>query len=177
MVVIAISPSASRRRFPASGFARRLGNPFREFAAARRQVGDAADVLGRTAQQRWREQDFCRVADLLRRGFGGDLPEPGQLGVGGDDVPEVIGGSFAARTCIASARAATVIPTMASDSGTVRGASIRSAPGRSPAASNSIRRAPGGGEGILMDTSPFYAGRDSPGMVRGGCSNHPGSGR
>jgi len=42
---------------------------------------------------------------------------------------------------IASASAATVIPTRASDSGTVRGASIRSAPGRSPATSNSIRRA------------------------------------
>src|SRR6266536_354572 len=46
--------------------------------------------------------------------------------------PRWAGGSFAARICIASARAATVIPTRASGSGTVRGAAIRSAAGRCP---------------------------------------------
>ena len=70
----------------------RLGNPVRESAAVRGQVGGAADVPGRTAQQRRREQDLCRGAGLLRRGAGGDLPEAGQrLRVGGDDVPEVTG--------------------------------------------------------------------------------------
>src|SRR6516225_7033241 len=56
----------------------RLGNPVREFAAVRGQVGGAADVPGRAAQQRRREQDSCRVAGLAWRGAGGDLPEPGQ---------------------------------------------------------------------------------------------------
>src|SRR6266704_5722588 len=70
----------------------RLGNPVREFAAARSQAGGTADIPGRTAQQRRREQDLRRVAGLPRSGAGGDLPEPGQrLRVGGDDVPQVIG--------------------------------------------------------------------------------------
>src|SRR5262249_33642665 len=70
----------------------RLGNPARKFAAVRGQVGGAADIPGRTAQQRRREQDSCRLAGLPRRGARGDLPEPGQrLRIGGDDIPEMGG--------------------------------------------------------------------------------------
>jgi hypothetical protein len=120
----------------------RLGNPVREVAAVRGQVGGAADVPGRAAQQRRREQDPCLVAGLPGRGVGGDLPEPGQrLCVGGDDVPEVIGRLVRRPYLHRLGQGRDGDPTRASGSGMVRGASIRSAPGRSPATSNSIRRA------------------------------------
>jgi hypothetical protein len=80
VVVIAISPSASRRRVAASWLRAVSGIPSGSLPPlAARSAAPLMYLAGR------------------RSNAGGDLPGPGQrLGVGGDDVPEVIG-RFAAR--------------------------------------------------------------------------------
>jgi hypothetical protein len=70
VVVIAISPSASRRRVAASWLRAVSGIPSGSLPPLAARSAAPLMYLA-AAQQRRREQDLCRVAGLLQRGVGG----------------------------------------------------------------------------------------------------------
>ena len=130
------------------------------YLAARRSNAGGNRILG------------C-IAGLLRRGVGGDLPEPGQrLRVGGDDVPEMY---RAARSppphlhCLCQGRDGDPHEGQRQRN-KVRGASIRSAPGRS--STTSKQHPPGhvlddlvveiGAGGCLGDPHEAFTARTCP---------------